>query len=89
MLNSKLLYKKTVFLLGLLWLTGVCFVFVSCSTTYKDTVDTTKKTVSRDTRAFVGTKDILMLHSVTDLVGLNRITRKILRYYFEKEFRNT
>jgi uncharacterized protein (UPF0261 family) len=34
---------------------------------------------SRDTRAFVGTKDILMLHSVTDLAGLNRITRKILR----------
>ena len=34
---------------------------------------------SRDTRAFVGTKDILMMHSVTDLVGLNRITRKILR----------
>jgi uncharacterized protein (UPF0261 family) len=34
---------------------------------------------SRDTRAFIGTKDILMLHSVTDLVGLNRITRKILR----------
>jgi uncharacterized protein (UPF0261 family) len=34
---------------------------------------------SRDTRAFVGTKDILMLHSVCDLVGLNRITRKILR----------
>ena len=34
---------------------------------------------SRDTRAFVGTKDIMMLHSVTDLVGLNRITRKILR----------
>ena len=34
---------------------------------------------SRDTRAFVGTKDILMLHSVCDLVGLNRVTRKILR----------
>jgi len=34
---------------------------------------------SRDTRAFVGTKDILMLHSVCDLAGLNRITRKILR----------
>ena len=34
---------------------------------------------SRDTRAFVGTKDILMLHSVCDLVGLNRITKKILR----------
>jgi uncharacterized protein (UPF0261 family) len=33
---------------------------------------------SRDTRAFVGTKDILMLHSVCDLVGLNRFTRKIL-----------
>jgi uncharacterized protein (UPF0261 family) len=33
---------------------------------------------SRDTRAFVGTKDILMLHSVCDLAGLNRITRKIL-----------
>jgi len=34
---------------------------------------------SRNTRAFVGTKDILMLHSVCDLVGLNRITKKILR----------
>jgi uncharacterized protein (UPF0261 family) len=33
---------------------------------------------SRDTRAFVGTKDILMLHSVCDLVGLNRVTRRIL-----------
>lgn len=33
---------------------------------------------SRDTRPFVGTKDILMLHSVCDLSGLNRITRKIL-----------
>jgi uncharacterized protein (UPF0261 family) len=33
---------------------------------------------SRDTRAFVGTKDIMMLHSVCDLAGLNRITRKIL-----------
>ena len=34
---------------------------------------------SRDTRAFVGTKDILMLHSVCDLAGLNRITTQILR----------
>jgi len=34
---------------------------------------------SRDTRAFVGTKDILMLHAVCDLAGLNRLTRKILR----------
>jgi len=34
---------------------------------------------SRDTRAFVGTSDILMLHAVCDLVGLNRITRKILQ----------
>jgi len=34
---------------------------------------------SRDTRAFVGTKDILMLHSVCDLSGLNRITHKILQ----------
>lgn len=33
---------------------------------------------SRDTRAFVGTKDVLMLHSVCDLVGINRITSKIL-----------
>jgi len=33
---------------------------------------------SRDTRAFVGTKDILMLHSVCDLVGINRITSRIL-----------
>jgi len=34
---------------------------------------------SRNTRPFVGTKDILMLHSVCDLSGLNRITRRILR----------
>ncbi|MBW1778381.1 MAG: Tm-1-like ATP-binding domain-containing protein [Deltaproteobacteria bacterium] len=34
---------------------------------------------SRDTRAFVGTKDILMLHSVCDLSGLNRVTRGILK----------
>ena len=33
---------------------------------------------SRDTRAFVGTKDIFMLHSVCDLSGLNRITKKVL-----------
>jgi uncharacterized protein (UPF0261 family) len=33
---------------------------------------------SRDTRAFVGTKDILMLHAVCDLSGLNRFTKKIL-----------
>lgn len=34
---------------------------------------------SRNTRAFVGTKDILMLHSVCDLAGVNRMTRKVLR----------
>jgi uncharacterized protein (UPF0261 family) len=34
---------------------------------------------SRDTRAFVGTKDILMLHAVCDLIGLNRVSRKLLR----------
>jgi uncharacterized protein (UPF0261 family) len=33
---------------------------------------------SRDTRAFVDTKDIMMLHAVSDLAGLNRITRSIL-----------
>ena len=33
---------------------------------------------SRNTRGFVGTKDILMLHSVCDLAGLNRITNKVL-----------
>ena len=33
---------------------------------------------SRDTRAFVGTKDILMLHSVCDISGINRITEKVL-----------
>jgi uncharacterized protein (UPF0261 family) len=33
---------------------------------------------SRDTRPFVGSKDILMFHSVVDLVGLNRLTRQVL-----------
>ena len=34
---------------------------------------------SRDTRPFVGTRDILMLHSVCDLAGLNRLTCRILQ----------
>jgi uncharacterized protein (UPF0261 family) len=34
---------------------------------------------SRDTRPFVGSHDILMLHSVCDIAGINRITRLILR----------
>jgi uncharacterized protein (UPF0261 family) len=34
---------------------------------------------SRNTRPFVGTRDILMLHSVCDLSGLNSISRRILR----------
>ncbi len=33
---------------------------------------------SRDTRPYVGTKDIAMLYSVTDIAGLNRMTRRIL-----------
>jgi len=34
---------------------------------------------SRDTRAFVGTKDIMMLYSVCDLSHLNRVTRVVLK----------
>jgi uncharacterized protein (UPF0261 family) len=34
---------------------------------------------SRDTRAFVGTKDIMMLYSVCDLSHLNSMTRRILK----------
>ena len=34
---------------------------------------------SRDTRHFVGTKDIVMLHSVCDISGLNRVTMEVLR----------
>jgi uncharacterized protein (UPF0261 family) len=33
---------------------------------------------SRDVRPYVGTKDIAMIHSVTDIFGLNRVSRKIL-----------
>jgi uncharacterized protein (UPF0261 family) len=33
---------------------------------------------SRDTRPYVGTKDIAMLYSVTDMAGLNRMTRRVL-----------
>jgi len=33
---------------------------------------------SRDTHPFVGTRDIMMLHSVADLIGLNRITRRVI-----------
>ena len=34
---------------------------------------------SRNTRSFVGTKDIMMIHSVCDLSGINRITSQVLR----------
>jgi len=33
---------------------------------------------SGDTRPYVGTKDIAMLHSVVDIAGLNRLSRRIL-----------
>ena len=33
---------------------------------------------SRDVRPYVGTKDITMIYSVTDIFGLNRISKKIL-----------
>jgi hypothetical protein len=48
--NAKLILKKTLIFLGLLWFTGVSFVFVSCSTGYKATVDKTKKTVTKTTK---------------------------------------
>jgi len=48
--NSKLILKWVLLLLGVLWFTGVSFVFVSCSTGYKDTVDKTKKTVTKTTQ---------------------------------------
>lgn len=35
---------------------------------------------SGDMRPYVGTSDITVLHSVTDIVGLNRMTRKLLSY---------
>ena len=34
---------------------------------------------AQNMRTFVGIRDILMLNSVTDLAGLNRMTRKVLR----------
>jgi hypothetical protein len=43
--HSKLILKWTLFPLWLLWLAGIHFVFVSCST-----VDKTKKTVSKTTQ---------------------------------------
>jgi hypothetical protein len=50
--NSKLILKLTLILLGLLWFTGIHFVLVSCSTGYKETVDKTKKTVTKTTQKF-------------------------------------
>jgi len=35
---------------------------------------------SGDMRRYVGTKDITLIHSVTDLVGLNRMTKRLLAY---------
>ena len=50
--NSKLILKRTLFLLWLLWFTGIHFVLVSCSTGYKETVDKTQKTVTKTTKKF-------------------------------------
>ena len=33
---------------------------------------------SGNTSAFIGTRDIVMLHSVADIIGLNRITRRVI-----------
>ncbi len=33
---------------------------------------------SGDTRSFVGTRDLMLLHPVTDIQGLNRISRRVL-----------
>jgi len=35
---------------------------------------------SGDMRPYIGTKDITLVHSVTDIVGLNRMTRRLLAY---------
>ncbi|MBN2074687.1 MAG: Tm-1-like ATP-binding domain-containing protein [Dehalococcoidales bacterium] len=35
---------------------------------------------SGDMRPYIGTRDITVLHSVTDIAGLNRMTRKLLSY---------
>ena len=46
--HSKLIFKLTLFLLWLLWFTGIHLVFVSCS--YQKTVDKTTKTVTKTTQ---------------------------------------
>jgi uncharacterized protein (UPF0261 family) len=35
---------------------------------------------SGDMRPYVGTKDITLIHSVTDILGLNRMTKRLLAY---------
>ncbi len=35
---------------------------------------------SGDMRPYIGTKDITLVHSVTDIVGLNRMTKRLLAY---------
>jgi uncharacterized protein (UPF0261 family) len=35
---------------------------------------------SGDMRPYIGTKDITFIHSVTDIVGLNRMTKRLLAY---------
>ena len=35
---------------------------------------------SGDVRAYVGTRDITIIHSVTDILGLNRMTKRLLAY---------
>jgi hypothetical protein len=50
--NSKLILKRTLFLLWLLWFTGIHFALVSCSSGYKETVDKTQETVTKTTKKF-------------------------------------
>ena len=50
--NSKLILKSTLLILWLLWFAGIHFILVSCSTGYQQTVDKSKKTVTRTTKKF-------------------------------------
>jgi hypothetical protein len=48
--HPKLIFKSTLFFLWLLWFAGIYFVLVSCSTGYRETVDTSKKAAMKFAR---------------------------------------
>ena len=87
--DSKLFLKPTLFFLWLLWFAAIHFVFVSCSTGLRESVDKSAKTLSTTTKKF--TRKIRFsdddLQRITAVIGFDN--KSLYRSPdFDRLFRN-